>query len=77
MDIPSKPTKSIIRKMRKFLLLSVWLISTPVFTQRAVEYWDNGQIKSEGKLDDGKRIGRWKMWDQWGNLISSGNILMC
>ena len=75
MDIPSKPTKSYIRKMRRFLLLSVWLISTPVFTQRTVEYWDNGQIKSEGKLDDGKRIGRWKMWDQWGNLISSGNYI--
>ena len=62
--------------MRK-ILIGIVVLSFIGCTQQEMtkEYWDNGNLKSEGFLNDTTKTGSWKYYDDGidGRLISEGN----
>ncbi|MAZ25958.1 MAG: hypothetical protein CL868_02630 [Cytophagaceae bacterium] len=52
----------------RFVLSCVFVFSLFLAQAQEKYYYDNGGLKSEGKLKDGKKLGKWKFYDEQGNL---------
>ncbi|MEL7222510.1 MAG: hypothetical protein AAGJ93_14405 [Bacteroidota bacterium] len=39
------------------------------FSGQLSEYYENGQLKAQGEINNGWRMGSWKIWDANGSLI--------
>ena len=58
--------------MKKLLLLISLLLATNVWGEVTEVFYDSGQLKEKGNLEDGKKEGYWEFFYENGNLKERG-----
>lgn len=58
-----------MKTLRNHLAVCLFIVGGVLLVQAQEKYYyDNGALKSEGKLKDGEKVGKWKFYDGQGNL---------
>lgn len=58
--------------MKVFMSAVFVIIFSLIFAQKKVEYWDNGEMKSQGNFKNGFKVGEWKFFFYNGALYQQG-----